>query len=131
MIATGDVVRPGIGQPSSVQAESVDVVAASMPDYPISRSAHVRVPARSRAPAAAHEHDRRLLARAHTLAQAMHQFFHEHGFFWIHTPIITASDAEGAGEMFRVTTLDLANLTPATPEGASISRRTSSAARRS
>ncbi len=51
------------------------------------------------------------------LAQAIHRYFHEHGFYWIHTPIITASDAEGAGEMFRVSTLDLANL-PRTPEGA-------------
>ena len=52
----------------------------------------------------------------HCLAQAIHRFFHERGFFWIHTPIITASDAEGAGEMFRVSTLDLANL-PRTPDG--------------
>jgi asparaginyl-tRNA synthetase len=52
----------------------------------------------------------------HSLAQAVHRFFHERGFYWIHTPIITASDAEGAGEMFRVSTLDLANL-PRTPEG--------------
>src|SRR5215471_9095897 len=42
----------------------------------------------------------------HTLAQAVHRFFHDRGFFWIHTPIITASDAEGAGQMFRVSTLD-------------------------
>src|SRR5438552_1781127 len=40
---------------------------------------------------------------------AVHRYFHEHGFFWVHTPIITASDAEGAGEMFRVSTLDLVN----------------------
>lgn len=46
----------------------------------------------------------------HCLSQAIHRFFHEHGFFWIHTPIITASDCEGAGEMFRVSTLDMANL---------------------
>ena len=52
----------------------------------------------------------------HTLAMAIHRFFHERGFYWIHTPIITASDAEGAGQMFRVSTLDLANL-PRTPEG--------------
>ncbi|MFN2370807.1 MAG: asparagine--tRNA ligase [Candidatus Krumholzibacteriia bacterium] len=50
------------------------------------------------------------------LAQATHRFFHERGFFWIHTPIITASDCEGAGEMFRVSTLDLANL-PRTGDG--------------
>ncbi|MEZ4247770.1 MAG: asparagine--tRNA ligase [Polyangiales bacterium] len=53
----------------------------------------------------------------HALAQAVHRFFHEHGFYWIHTPIITASDAEGAGQMFRVSTLDLANL-PRTKDGA-------------
>jgi asparaginyl-tRNA synthetase len=52
----------------------------------------------------------------HTLAQAIHRFYHERGFYWIHTPIITASDAEGAGQMFRVSTLDLANL-PRTPDG--------------
>lgn len=52
----------------------------------------------------------------HCLAQAIHRFFHEQGFFWIHTPIITASDCEGAGEMFRVSTLDLMNL-PKNQEG--------------
>ncbi len=45
----------------------------------------------------------------HCLAMAIHRFFHEHGFFWVHTPIITASDCEGAGQMFRVSTLDMAN----------------------
>ena len=55
----------------------------------------------------------------HCLSMAIHRFFHEHGFVWVHTPIVTASDAEGAGEMFRVSTLDLANLdaVPRTPEG--------------
>ncbi|MBL8614657.1 MAG: asparagine--tRNA ligase [Deltaproteobacteria bacterium] len=51
-----------------------------------------------------------------TLAQATHRFFSGEGFSWIHTPIITASDAEGAGQMFRVSTLDMANL-PRTPDG--------------
>jgi asparaginyl-tRNA synthetase len=56
----------------------------------------------------------------HCLSMAIHRYFHEHGFFWVHTPIITASDAEGAGEMFRVSTLDFANLSgvPRTPGGA-------------
>ncbi len=53
----------------------------------------------------------------HTLAMAMHRYFDEHGFLWVHTPIVTAADAEGAGELFRVSTLDLANL-PRTPDGA-------------
>ena len=52
----------------------------------------------------------------HTLAQAIHRFFNDNGFVWVNTPIITASDAEGAGELFRVSTLDLANL-PRTPDG--------------
>src|SRR5437588_10439519 len=52
----------------------------------------------------------------HTVAQAIHRFFHERDFFWVNTPIVTASDAEGAGALFRVSTLDLANL-PRTPEG--------------
>src|SRR5262249_23039365 len=52
----------------------------------------------------------------HTLAHAVNRFFHANGFFWIHTPIITCSDCEGAGQMFRVSTLDFANL-PRTPEG--------------
>jgi len=53
----------------------------------------------------------------HCLASAVHRFFHENGFYWINTPIITTSDAEGAGQMFRVSTLDLANL-PRTDKGA-------------
>jgi len=52
----------------------------------------------------------------HTLAQAIHRFFDQNGFFWVNTPIITSSDAEGAGALFRVSTLDLANL-PRTDQG--------------
>lgn len=53
----------------------------------------------------------------HTLAQAIHRYYHENGFFWVATPLITASDTEGAGEMFRVSTLDFENL-PRTNRGA-------------
>jgi len=53
----------------------------------------------------------------HATAQAIHRYFNERGFYWINTPIITASDAEGAGDMFRVSTLDMANL-PRTEQGA-------------
>jgi asparaginyl-tRNA synthetase len=55
----------------------------------------------------------------HCLSMAIHRYFHERGFFWVHTPIVTVSDAEGAGEMFRVSTLDLANLSaiPRTSDG--------------
>jgi len=56
----------------------------------------------------------------HALSMAIHRYYHERGFLWVHTPIITASDAEGAGEMFRVSTLDFVNrdATPRTPDGA-------------
>jgi asparaginyl-tRNA synthetase len=54
----------------------------------------------------------------HVLSQAIHRFYHDEGFFWIHTPIVTASDCEGAGAMFRVSTLDLAN--PPRKEGGAI-----------
>src|SRR5216110_2300956 len=55
----------------------------------------------------------------HSLSMAIHRYYHEHGFFYVHTPIITASDAEGAGEMFRVSTLDLVNsgAVPRTSDG--------------
>lgn len=52
----------------------------------------------------------------HCLSQAIHRFFHENGFFWVHTPIITTNDCEGAGQQFKVTTLDLYNL-PHLPDG--------------
>lgn len=52
----------------------------------------------------------------HAMAFAIHQYFDQHGFFYLHTPLITASDCEGAGEMFRVTTLDPKN-PPLTEEG--------------
>jgi asparaginyl-tRNA synthetase len=54
----------------------------------------------------------------HCLSMAIHRFFHERGFYYVHTPIITASDCEGAGQMFRVSTLDIANLPRVKPEGA-------------
>ncbi len=62
----------------------------------------------------------------HALSMAIHRYYHERGFFWVHTPIITASDAEGAGEMFRVSTLDLVNrdAMPRTPTAGPTSRRT-------
>ena len=119
--STGNVVpSPAKGQPFEVQASRDRGRRLGRGSGHVSdpaEAAHDGVPARGRAPAAAHQRDRRGdAACAHTLAQAIHRFFHEHGFFWINTPIITASDAEGAGEMFRVSTLDLANL-PRTPDG--------------
>ena len=112
--ATGRIVpSPAKGQPFEMQAASVKVVGwVEDPDsYPIQPKPHSLEFLRE----VAHLRPRtNVIAAAtrvrHTLAQAIHRFFHERGFFWVNTPIITAADAEGAGALFRVSTLDLANL---------------------
>jgi asparaginyl-tRNA synthetase len=112
--ATGRIVAsPAKGQPFEMQAASVKVLGwVDDPDtYPIQPKAHSLEFLRE----VAHLRPRtNVIAAAtrvrHTLAQAIHRFFHERGFLWVNTPIITASDAEGAGALFRVSTLDLANL---------------------
>jgi len=118
--ATGTIVpSPAKGQPYEMQASAIKVVGwIEDPDtYPIQPKPHTMEYLRE----VAHLRPRTNVIGAatrvrHTIAQAIHRFFHEHGFLWVNTPIITASDAEGAGELFRVSTLDLANL-PRTPEG--------------
>src|SRR6266702_1393942 len=118
--ATGNIVpSPAKGQPFEMQANALRVVGwVEDPDtYPIQPKPHSLEFLRE----VAHLRPRtNVIAAAarvrHTVAQAIHRFFHERDFFWVNTPIITASDAEGAGELFRVSTLDLANL-PRTPEG--------------
>ena len=118
--ATGSIVpSPAKGQPFEMQAVAVKVVGrVEDPDsYPIQPKPHTLEFLRE----VAHLRPRTNVIGAatrvrHTIAQAIHRFFHDHGFFWVNTPIITASDAEGAGALFRVSTLDLANL-PRTPEG--------------
>jgi asparaginyl-tRNA synthetase len=119
--ATGSIVAsPAKGQPYEMQAAAIRVVGwVEDPDsYPIQPKAHSFEFLRE----VAHLRPRTNVIGAvtrvrHTLAQAIHRFFHERGFFWVNTPIITASDAEGAGALFRVSTLDLANL-PRTQAGA-------------
>jgi asparaginyl-tRNA synthetase len=118
--ATGEVVASqGKGQSVEVRAEAIEVVGwVDDPDhYPMQPKRHTMEYLRE----VAHLRPRTNVIGAvtrvrHTLAQAVHRFFHEHGFFWIHTPIITASDAEGAGQMFRVSTLDAVN-PPRLPDG--------------
>src|SRR5688572_19217728 len=118
--ATGTIVpSPAKGQPFEMQATEVKVVGwVDDPDtYPIQPKPHSLEFLRE----VAHLRPRTNVVGAttrvrHTLAMAIHRFFTEDGFVWVNTPIITASDAEGAGELFRVSTLDLANL-PRTPEG--------------
>ncbi len=120
VIVTGKVVEsPGEGQSFEIQASHVEVVGwVDDPDtYPMAAKRHSIEYLRE----VAHLRPRTNLIGAvarvrHTLAQALHRFFHENGYFWVSTPLITASDTEGAGEMFRVSTLDLENL-PRTPEG--------------
>ncbi len=110
---------PAQGQAVELQAESVEVVGwVDDPEtYPIQAKRHSFEYLREVAHLRARTNTFGAMARVrHTLAMAIHRYFDEHGFFWIHTPILTASDAEGAGELFRVSTLDLANL-PRTPEG--------------
>jgi len=118
--ATGTIVpSPAKGQPFEMQASAIKVLGwVDDPDtYPIQPKPHSLEFLRE----VAHLRPRtNVIAAAtrvrHTAAQAIHRFFHERDFFWVNTPIITASDAEGAGELFRVSTLDLANL-PRTPAG--------------
>ncbi|EOC0875977.1 asparagine--tRNA ligase [Cronobacter malonaticus] len=114
VIVTGKVVEsPGEGQSFELQATQVEVTGwVDDPDtYPMAAKRHSIEYLRE----VAHLRPRTNLIGAvarvrHTLTQALHRFFHEQGFFWVSTPLITASDTEGAGEMFRVSTLDLENL---------------------
>ncbi|HYX65385.1 MAG TPA: asparagine--tRNA ligase [Burkholderiales bacterium] len=112
--ATGSIVpSPAKGQPFEMQAAAIRVVGwVDDPDrYPIQPKPHSLEFLRE----VAHLRPRTNVIGAatrvrHTIARAIHRFFDERGFFWVNTPIITAADAEGAGALFRVSTLDLANL---------------------
>jgi len=118
---TGEVVASqGKGQTVELRADSIEVVGwVDDPEtYPMQPKRHSMEYLRE----VAHLRPRTNVIGAvtrvrHTLAMAVHRFFDEHGFYWIHTPIITASDCEGAGQMFRVSTLDAAN-PPRTEAGA-------------
>ncbi|BED89200.1 asparagine--tRNA ligase [Pseudoalteromonas sp. MM1] len=117
---TGVLVQSaGKGQSFEIQANSVTVLGwVENPDsYPMAAKRHSIEYLREHA----HLRPRTNMIGAVTrvrncLAQAIHRFYHEQGFYWISTPIITASDCEGAGEMFRVSTLDMQNL-PRTDKG--------------
>ncbi|HEY2444306.1 MAG TPA: asparagine--tRNA ligase [Rhizomicrobium sp.] len=119
--AVGTIVpSPAKGQPFEMQASEIRVIGwVEDPDtYPIQPKAHTMEFLRE----VAHLRPRtNVIAAAtrvrHTLARAIHRFFDENGFYWVNTPIITGSDAEGAGALFRVSTLDLANL-PRNEDGA-------------
>tara|TARA_R110000782_G_scaffold131928_5_gene223820 strand:+ start:17997 stop:19445 length:1449 start_codon:yes stop_codon:yes gene_type:complete len=109
----------GKGQSVEIQATAVRVLGwVDDPDtYPVSNKRHSFEYLREVAHLRTRTNTFGAVARVrHTLACAVHRFFDERGFFYVHTPIITASDAEGAGQMFQVSTLDQMNL-PMTPEG--------------
>lgn len=114
IIATGQLVASqGKGQSFEIQAEEIEVVGwVENPDsYPIQAKRHTLEFLRDVAHLRPRTNTISAVTRIrHCLAQAIHRFFDEQGFFWIHTPIITSSDCEGAGEMFRISTLDLMNV---------------------
>lgn len=111
---TGKLVEsPGQGQAFEIQATAVEVLGyVEDPDtYPMAAKRHSIEFLREQAHLRARTNLGGAVTRVrNTLAQAIHRFYHEQGYFWIATPLITGSDTEGAGEMFRVSTLDLENL---------------------
>ena len=115
---TGTVVlTPEAKQPLEIKAAAIAVEGPSTPDYPLQKKRHTVEYLRT----IQHLRPRTNLLSAtfrvrSVAAHAIHTFFQNRGFVYVHTPIITASDCEGAGEMFRVTTLDLENV-PKNPDG--------------
>lgn len=120
VIAIGELVESeGQGQSVEVQATSIEVVGwVDEPEtYPIAKKRHTFEYLRTQAHLRPRTNALGAVTRVrNTLANTIHNYFYERGYNWINTPIITASDAEGAGEMFRVSTLDLENL-PRTHKG--------------
>ncbi|MGN1134874.1 MAG: asparagine--tRNA ligase [Oscillospiraceae bacterium] len=102
------VLTPNAKQPLEVNAQSVTVEGASTPDYPLQKKAHSLEYLRTISHLRMRTNTFQAAFKVRSVAsQALHRFFHENGFVYAHTPLITANDCEGAGEMFRVTSLDL------------------------
>ena len=112
-VIRGELVESqGKGQDREIQAHSIEVIGwVEDPEtYPISKKRHTYEYLRSVAHLRPRTNTFGAIARVrHSIAQAVHRYFDEQGFFWVNTPIITASDCEGAGELFRVSTLDQVN----------------------
>ena len=105
------VATPQAKQPFEIQAETVEVEGASAPDYPLQKKRHSFEYLRTIAHLRPRTNTFQAVFRVRSLtAYAIHKFFQERGFVYVHTPLITGSDCEGAGEMFQVTTLDLNNV---------------------
>ena len=111
------VLTPERSQPFEIHAESVEVLGASSPDYPLQKKRHslefLRTIPHLRPRTNTFNAVFKIRSEA---AFAIHKFFNERGFVYVHTPIVTGSDCEGAGAMFQITTLDLENV-PKTKEG--------------
>ncbi len=118
IIARGILVAtPDAQQPFEVQAQSIEIEGPSTPDYPLQTKRHSFEYLRTISHLRARTNTFEAVFRVRSLiAYAIHKFFQERDFVYVHTPIITGSDAEGAGEMFQVTTMDLANV-PMGPDG--------------
>ena len=118
IIVTGTLVAtPQAKQPFEIQADTVAVEGASAPEYPLQKKRHSFEYMRTIAHLRPRTNTFQAVFRVRSLtAYAIHKFFQERDFVYVHTPIITGSDCEGAGEMFRVTTLDLENV-PKDKEG--------------
>ncbi len=114
IVATGELVKSeGRGQSVEVQAKRIEVIGwVDDPEtYPVSAKKHTFEHLREVSHLRPRTNTIGAIARLrHSLAQAIHRYLSENGFVWIHTPIITSSDCEGAGELFRVSTLDFANI---------------------
>ena len=111
------VPTPQAKQPFEIQATSVTLEGASAPDYPLQKKRHSLEYLRTISHLRPRTNTFQAVFRISSMAAyAIHQFFQERGFVYVHTPLITASDCEGAGEMFQVTTLDLNNI-PKDKEG--------------
>lgn len=121
VVVTGELVESqGKGQSVEIQASEVEVLGwvDDAESYPIAKKRHTFEYLRTQAHLRPRTNTIGAITRVRsTLANAIHNYFHEQGFNWINTPIITGSDCEGAGELFRVSTLDFANL-PRTESGA-------------
>ncbi len=118
LVVSGTLVEtPNSKQPFEIQAETVAVEGPSTPDYPLQKKRHSLEYLRTIPHLRARTNTFQAVFRVRSLAAfAIHKFFNERNFIYVHTPLITGSDCEGAGEMFRVTTLDLDNL-PMTEDG--------------
>ena len=118
LVISGTVVHtPEAKQPVELKAVIIEIEGASTSDYPLQKKRHSMEFLRTQAHLRARTNTFSAVFRVRSAAAfAIHSFFHEQGFVYIHTPIITASDCEGAGEMFRVTTLDMEN-PPRTEDG--------------